>query len=427
MDLEGQFACETMVRLADPVSRQDQAGPTLLVSTPSDKIGEPIPTLEKKRYNPIMPKNRFLLSLTVAASLLAIPGLAQVIPPSQMMPRASSSPTAEAPERPLTEAEKALDASIETLRSRETAAASIEMTAEMLGQSFRVEGQYLKGPGLRSLINLQVRGLGDVSGMMQQVCDGTTFWDYTKVLDTPRLTKLTLAPMIEVLEKPEADETVRQTFLDSLGLAGPEAVLSGLRKSVLFDQMESGTLEETPVRIFRGRWTDRTILSLPGGSQAGGGDLPPYVPTLVTVWVGEEDGWPYQVQLEGRRPLMARDDRMVGPDGRPVGRKSSARAENPSKILLNYRKSEHQVRNSDFVFQQPPNVEVLDTTDQLVSLMKNQIAEMALMRRREAAGKADSKAKGADSSSGLNLGPRDPLAPGAVPSPETFRSTAPPR
>ncbi|HEU5118422.1 MAG TPA: hypothetical protein VFT74_17550, partial [Isosphaeraceae bacterium] len=275
---------------------------------------------------------------------------------------------------------------------------------------------------------LKVEGLGDVTGVLQQVCDGTTFWDFQRVLEAPRLRKVTLAPILEVLQKPDADSTLKQSFLDNLGLAGPEAILSGLRKSVMFDQMETGSLEDTTVLILRGRWKDRVAVGLPGGPQAaqGSGELPPYVPSIVTLWMGEEDGWPYQVQLEGRVPLIPMDDRVVGPSGRVEGRKSATKQEKPSKILLHYRRNDHEVRPSDFVFQVPPNVEPVDETDQIVTLMENQMAEMALRRRREAAGAADSKTS-KDASSSPGLGPQSPTAPKAAPSPETFRSTAPPR
>lgn len=368
-----------------------------------------------------MPQNRFLLSLAVAIGLATIPVLAQIPP---------GGPSAEVPEPPPTEAEKALDSAVEKLKAVATVSADVDMSAEILGQSFRVEGQYLKAPGLKSLIRLEVEGLGDVTGEFQQVCDGTTFWDFQRVMDAPRLRRISLGPVLKVLEKPEADAEMKQSFLDSLGLAGPEAVLSGLRDSVMFDQMEHGSLDGKEVLVIRGRWKDRTSLSLPGGAQvaAGGGNLPPYVPSIVTVWVGEDNGWPYQVELEGRMPLIPMDQRKLGPDGRPVGRLSAASMEKPSKILFHYRENGREVQPGDFVFQQPPNVEVLDETEQIVTAMENQLTEMALRRRREAAGAADSKAssKGASDAS-PKLGPQTPTSPGAAPSPETFRSSAPPR
>jgi hypothetical protein len=372
-----------------------------------------------------MPKNRFLLSLTVSLGLAALPGLAQVQQPAGP---SAPAPSAEVPEPPPTEAEKALDSAIDKLKALETVSADVDMTAEILGQNFQVKGQYLKAPGLKSLISLEVEGLGDVTGELQQVCDGTTFWDFQRVLEAPRLRRITLGPILKVLEKPDADAELKKMFLDNLGLAGPEAVLSGLRESVMFDQMEPSSLDDKKVLVIRGRWKDRAALSLPGGPRmAAGGDLPPYVPSIVTVWVGEDNGWPYQVQLEGRMPLIPMDERKLGPDGRPVGRLSAATMEKPSKVLFHYRENAHEVRPSDFVFQRPPNVEVLDETEQIVTAMENQLAEMALRRRREAAGAADSKASKGASEFPSKFGPQNPTAPGSAPSPEKFRSSAPPQ
>src|SRR5206468_1631386 len=100
-------------------------------------------------------------------------------------------------------------------------------------------------------------------------------------------------------------------------------LLSGLRKALLFDQKAAGTLDGKPVWILRGRWKDYDGLSGPGQPPIPlTSTLPPYVPSIATVVIGQEDGWPYRVELVGRAPSIMeqkRDDRPLGPDGRPIG------------------------------------------------------------------------------------------------------------
>ncbi len=369
------------------------------------------------RHNPTMPKYRtiplmaFLVSLPVWVS-------AQGPAPGPESPLLKPGATAE-PVAPPTEAEKVIDEAIKKIEARESVAADIRMDAEMLGESFRVVGQYLKAPGYRMLMKLDVEELGDSSGTILQVCDGTTLWDYSKVLDAQSLRKLTIAPILKPLEQPELDAQIRDQIRNQLGFAGPETLLSGLRKTIAFDQKDAGTLDGKPVWILRGVWKDRDSLGLPGPQNAPG-FFPAYVPSVVTVWLGQEDGWPYKIKLEGKVPSVVRDNRMLGPDGRPIGRKSLVANEKPTSITLLYRLEDRAVGPRDFLFQPPPGVKVQDDTERFAAELETTISNLAARKRNEAA----SGPLIDEPVTAPRPEPAEPPAP--APSPEKFRSTAPP-
>jgi outer membrane lipoprotein-sorting protein len=338
-----------------------------------------------------MPQNRTLLALVTAA---ALPLLALAQTPDPAAPSAGTPATApEAAKPEPTEAEKVLDEAIDKVKKVQAVAANVQQDVEILGQKFQIKGRYLRAPQYRVYLLLELTGLGNARGTMLQVCDGATFWDYKKVLDQPDLRKRTLAPIIEKLESPDADAELRDRVLSSLGFAGPDALLVGLRKAVHFNQKEEGELDGRKVWIIRGRWTDLASLTSPDQPPLRLADpIPPYVPSLVYAWIGQEDGWPYRVELSGRKlgvMEQRKDIREIGPDGRPVGRPITPPNVQPSKIILTYSQVELDPRLTpdQFAFQPPndPNIRVIDETQMIANDLTNVLAERAARRKAEAA------------------------------------------
>ena len=65
--------------------------------------------------------------------------------------------------------------------------------------------------------------------------------------------------------------------------------------------------------------------------------LPPYIPGNVAAWIGQDDGFPYKVEMYGNAPLMLARPRKIGPDNKPIGPKPSASPKvEPSRITLRY-------------------------------------------------------------------------------------------
>src|SRR4051794_11269126 len=203
-----------------------------------------------------MPKNRIIPTVAMLALALARGAFAQEAPapavaptpaPGQAVPEVTAPPTA---------AEARIDAAIKALRAINSVEAKIRVQADMLSQKFSLVGDYKKAPENRFYLLLTLVGLGDASGSMFQVCDGVTRWDYSKVLDAQQCKKLTITNVFKMLNKPDTDAEVRDTVLNGLGFTGPDALLAGLRKAFVFNQMREGTLDGKPVLIFGGTWKD---------------------------------------------------------------------------------------------------------------------------------------------------------------------------
>jgi hypothetical protein len=268
----------------------------------------------------------------------------------------------------------------------------------MLGQKFRLEGLYRKAPGNKHRLTLKLVGLGDTSGTVVQVCDGVTLFDYQNVLEQPICNKIKIGLILKKLESPDVTDELREAVFLQFNLAGPEVLLTGLRKAVAFDQKAEETFDGHPVWVLRGRWKDRSNLTGPNQPPVPqNGPLPPYVPSITTIWLDKETGWPYQVRLEGRAlSLLERqkkkDDRPLGPDGRPIGRPTAVREDTPSRIDLIYSSVLFNTKlgSETFLFEPPSGVSVQDQTEAITSALDSSLARVAAQKRAAAAKAGDS-------------------------------------
>jgi hypothetical protein len=294
----------------------------------------------------------------------------------------------EQPQEPPTEAERLIDVAIKQVAGLKSVAADILQSVEMLKQKFDVKGKYLKAPSSRIYLKLTISGLPDASGTMLQVCDGVTLWDYQQVLEQQFYRKMTVQPVLERLNAPEIDAKTREQVMTQMGFAGPEALLLGLRKTIKFDQKESGEIEGKPSWVLRGTWRSRSGLIGPDQRPLPlTGPLPPYVPSTVTLYLGQKDGWPYKIVMVGKVPSILQDNRRIGPDGRPIGSRSSIEKVEPSRIEMVYSNVQinPEIRVEEFAFQAPPNAQVEDTTETIIKGLDQAIQIQAMQKRSEAA------------------------------------------
>jgi outer membrane lipoprotein-sorting protein len=343
-------------------------------------------------YIPTMPKNRVFPAL---AGAVLIPLAAWAQPPTAPTAPApipgsvqAAQAAAAAANEPPTEAEKTLDAAAKKLAALTSVSADVAQSVDMLDQKFTIQGRYLKGPNRRIYLKLTVSGLPDATGVMLQVCDGQTLWDYQQILESQSYRKVEIGQVFERLKSPALDDKVREEVLSRLGFAGPEELLIGLRRSVKFDQQTTETLDGKEVWVLRGEWKDRSGLLGPNQQPLPlTTPLPAYIPSLVIVSIGKDDSWPYKIRLVGRRPTMLIDTRRVGPDGQKIGARNSIQEVKPTAMELTYTnvKINPELKLDEFVFQAPPSARVDDSTQQLVGMLDQAIQVSEARKKAEAA------------------------------------------
>jgi len=301
-----------------------------------------------------------------------------------VMPPVPDAPAAEAePEPEPTEADLRLERAIERLDQVERASARIVQEVEMFDREFTIVGEYLKGGPLAFRMTLEIQGLPETTGEMAQISDGRVLWDYQRILGEANYFRMELPPVMERLEDPIFPEEMRIAFeRQQLGLSGPKALLEGLRETVRFDRMEEGELDGRPVVILRGRWRDTSSLGLQPLAP-----VPSYVPSLVTVWLDTENGWPLQVLLVGKQSSIlaqsAQQPRIDPATGRPIGN-IVAEQEPPSRFRLRYEQIDFdpEIPEGAFSFRVPDDARdrLVDTTETILNQLEMQARSLAAMQ-----------------------------------------------
>ncbi len=303
-------------------------------------------------------------------------------------PAAPAGKPAEPPQESPTEAEHLIDLAIKKIAGLKSVSADMVQNVVMLKQKFDIKGRYLKAPDSRTYLRLAVSGLPDSDGTILQVCDGETLWEYQQILESQVYRKLSIKPIFERLNSPDMDPKARDQILNQMGFAGPDALLVGLRKSVRFDQKEEDILDGKAMWVLRGTWRNRNGLVGPDQRPLPAtGPLPAFVPSLATLYLGKDDGWPYRMDLLGKVPTILQDTRRVGPDGKVIGSRSSIEKVDASEIRLVYSNVQLNaaVRPEEFAFQAPPNATVEDNTEIIIKGLDRAIQVQAMQKRAEAA------------------------------------------
>ncbi len=344
---------------------------------------------------PTMPKNRAIYAIAVGL-LVPLAALAQA--PGSAPQGGFALPGAAAKEEkkaaPPTEAEKTIDQAIAKLKATKSLSAELLQTVDMLGQKFEIKGTYLKSGNNRVYLKLTVNGLGDASATTLQACDGTTLWDFRQVLDTQSYSKFKVGPIFAKLENPVLEESMRDKVITRLGFAGPDVLLAGLRSKVGFNQKAEETLDGKKVWVIRGEWKDRTGLTGPNQQPLPPTvPLPPYMPANVAVWLGQDNGFPYKVEMYGNMPsMLAADTRRLGPDNKPIGAKPQTSKVEPSRIVLLYTdvKVNPPIKPEMFGWQPPADAKgVVDATDTVLGELDQAIQYATAMKKAEAAKAAE--------------------------------------
>jgi RNA polymerase sigma factor (sigma-70 family) len=291
-------------------------------------------------------------------------------------------------EEPPTAAEQLIDEALAKITKLQWVSAELVEEVQLLKEKVTIKGRYLKAPNTRVYFRLTVSGLPDTEGTNLQVCDGETLWDYQQVRNSQLYRKFSVKPILERLNSPDLDSKIKEQVMTQMGLAGPETLLVGLRRTIRFEHREEGALEGKKVWILRGSRRNRQGLAGPDGRPVLlNGLLPPYLPSDASLYLGKDDGWPYKLVLMGR-PLSVRlDTRQVGPDGRRIGSLSSIERPDPTKITLEYTnvKINIAIRVDEFAFQAPPTAQVDDNTEVIVRMLDQGIAIKPPRKKAEAA------------------------------------------
>lgn len=337
-----------------------------------------------------MPKFQSLAAIVASGAFVT--ALAFAIPPQDGNPPQTPDPS-KRPAAPATKADPAdpiLDDAIAKIRALKSVAAKVSMRGEMLNQSFDIRGEYLRAQDNRQRLDLALVGPAGAGGRMLQICDGAILWEVQQALDTNFYSKTDVSKILAKLNAPGVTDEQREDLLTRLGFAGPEALLQGLRKSIAFDSIDEAELDGRPVWILRGNWKDRESLTGPEQTPLPEiGPLPAYIPSYAVLTLGKDDGWPYKLEMEGRRRSIVElrgTTTKTDLAGKTTRVKAARTDVEPSRLTLVYSdvRLNPDLKPEDFAYQPPRNVEVQDLTDLQAANLENYLKMLSQEAQRKA-------------------------------------------
>ena len=184
-------------------------------------------------------------------------------PAARGAPAAAGGTPAAPAEEPPTEAERAIDEAIKKIAKLQSVSADARARRRDAQSEIQDHGTLPEGAQYAALLLLdRRRGLPDSTGtvppgLRRRDALGIPSWSSTSRI----YRKLSIKPILERLNSPDLDPEIKTKAITQMGLAGPETLLVGLRKTIRFDQKEEAVLDGRKVWKFHGTWKSRQGLA----------------------------------------------------------------------------------------------------------------------------------------------------------------------
>jgi len=294
-----------------------------------------------------------LPKLTVAIAVLAVCASAQQPPAAATAYPAASSGQA------------MMHQVARQLHQQTSVSAKVRHRVNLLGRQLNGAGQYLQwGAGDEKLLRLELAiQVGEASTSLKQVCDGRFLWIHYNLPDGANVQRVDLRRVRKAATQAAPARPASGDHWIALG--GLPKLLDSLAASFQFDPPQPSQIQDVPVWRLQGRWKTEALANLlPEQADAlhaaeppDWSVLPECMPHLVEAVVGRDDLFPYSIDY--RRYLPVADDAR-----RAAGAASeSIVAMELYEVTLGGRIDTRQFNHA------PPQVEVIDVTDQYLAKM----------------------------------------------------------
>jgi hypothetical protein len=201
-------------------------------------------------------------------------------------------------------------------------AARIRYHSEMFGNHLIGKGLYLQqGLGLDRKMRLELETpIGEQNLVLEQICDGQFIWQYQPPIarikqsapERPTVTRIDLHRVLLAMEQDKREQ--RSDVAGQLALGGLPKLMEGLRQSFRFNRAEAGKLGSLPVWIATGSWRPEAlaVFAKDLADQAAKGHplnlkwLPQQLPEEVSLYLGQDDLFPYRIEYRRRTAQQGR-------------------------------------------------------------------------------------------------------------------------
>jgi hypothetical protein len=248
---------------------------------------------------------RFILPPVLVSAVLVLTGAL-----GQQANRPQPQPTTgkkEPPPKPDAEATKILTEAIRALSSQPWIETTFWQQADMQGLTFQAEGKYLAEPKTKRLhLDLAVH-VGNTTGQLEVICDGTTVWEKLQIGKgtRPELRKTELKKILEAL-KSVNQEQVQTALLQTQSLAGVAPLLQNIQEQMTVTKQAKAQWRGREVTQLTTVWSEQMTRRIVPPNSA----WVPLLPRKCLLYLDRQDGsvpyWPYRIEWWG--PSSSADD-----------------------------------------------------------------------------------------------------------------------
>jgi hypothetical protein len=178
---------------------------------------------------------------------------------------------------------------------------------DVQGLSFQAEGTYQSAPDNRLHLNLVVH-VGDTTGKLEVISDGTTLWETTQIGDGERTItkKVRLKDILESLNKPDMAKEMRDEFLESQSFYGVLPLLQSIHQRMVVTKKEDTTWRGMDVTVLTAEWTNDIAKAI---TQDGKQPWRQFFPRQCRLFLDAKTRWPHRVEWLG--PTPGREDSVI--------------------------------------------------------------------------------------------------------------------
>lgn len=243
------------------------------------------------------------LALLVGVVVVLVGAAAQQ--PTKPAPAPPSTPTPPpTPEDPA--AKSAFEAALKNLANLSWIDTTLFQQMDVQGLFLQSEGSYRAGPGHRLRMNLKVH-VGDTTGKLDIVCDGTTFWEVLQLGDSaPKsIRKLEFKKVLDALNNPTMKPQVRDEFLHNQTFAGVLPLMQSLQQRLTFTGIEKNVpCNGRNCTKLSAVWAQYITNSITSTERPA---WPAFLPRQCRIYLDAQTSWPHRIEWWGPSPPRTGD------------------------------------------------------------------------------------------------------------------------
>lgn len=219
-----------------------------------------------------------------------------------------------------TSADQVMSDALKGLANYSSIKADLHEAVTMGTRRFTATGSYLQGPNNQLRLSLEIQPIeetaaptngksptakktdepkGKKNGVVQ-VSDGRILWTEWILAGKSRVERRDIQEITKALEG--SDRWTPQQLVSDMGLGGVPALLTSMKKRMVFNGVREEQIDGKPFVVVQGRWSDAQIQLFRPGNTESDPILDPFLPEYVRIFFEKKTLFPRRIMFLKRHP-----------------------------------------------------------------------------------------------------------------------------